>query len=133
MPQKASVKDFSFLFYDFSSLWYRHRLSVIRAKYWPNKGLNAGKPSLREKCPSTKFFQVCTFPHSDWMRRDTECLSVFSPNARKYGPEKTLYLDTFHAVLWNLKIEGCISSNATCFVLILKSLYIAGKLISLKF
>ena len=26
-------------------------------------------------------------------------LSVFSPNAGKYGPEKTLYLDTFHAVL----------------------------------
>ena len=23
---------------------------------------------------------------------------VFSPNAEKYGPEKTLYLDTFHAV-----------------------------------
>ena len=25
-------------------------------------------------------------------------LYVFSPNARKYGPEKTPYLDTFHAV-----------------------------------
>ena len=25
-------------------------------------------------------------------------LSVFSPNAGKYGPEKTPYLDTFHAV-----------------------------------
>ena len=24
--------------------------------------------------------------------------SVFSPNAGKYGPEKTPYLDTFHAV-----------------------------------
>ena len=24
-------------------------------------------------------------------------LSVFSPNAGKYGPEKTPYLDTFHA------------------------------------
>ena len=23
---------------------------------------------------------------------------VFSPNTGKYGPEKTLYLDTFHAV-----------------------------------
>ena len=28
----------------------------------------------------------------------TEYLSVFSPNAGKYGPEKTLYLDTVHAV-----------------------------------
>ena len=26
-------------------------------------------------------------------------LSVFSPNAGKYRPEITLYLDTFHAVL----------------------------------
>ena len=25
-------------------------------------------------------------------------LSVFSPNAGKYGPEKTPYLDTFYAV-----------------------------------
>ena len=25
-------------------------------------------------------------------------LSVFSPNAGKYGPEKTPYLDSFHAV-----------------------------------
>ena len=24
--------------------------------------------------------------------------SVFSPNLEKYGPEETLYLDTFHAV-----------------------------------
>ena len=30
-------------------------------------------------------------------------ISVFSPNAGKYGPEKTLYLDTFHAVLITLK------------------------------
>ena len=26
--------------------------------------------------------------------------SIFSPNARKYGPEKTPYLDTFHAVIY---------------------------------
>ena len=33
-------------------------------------------------------FLVSIFPHSDWIRRDTEYLSVFSPNVRKYGPEK---------------------------------------------
>ena len=27
-------------------------------------------------------------------------LSVFSPNARKYGPEKSPYLDTFQTVVW---------------------------------
>ena len=32
------------------------------------------------------------------IRRDKEYLSVFSPNAGKYGTEKTPYLDTFHAV-----------------------------------
>ena len=34
-----------------------------------------------------------------WIRRD-QYLSVFSLNAGKYGPEKTPYLDTFHAVPW---------------------------------
>ena len=37
--------------------------------------------TLREKCPNAEY------------------LSAFSPNARKYGPEKTPYLDTFHAVI----------------------------------
>ena len=31
---------------------------------------------------------VCLFPHSDWIRRETEYLSVFSANMGKYGPEK---------------------------------------------
>ena len=30
---------------------------------------------------------VHIFLHSDWVRRDTECLSVFTPNAGIYGPE----------------------------------------------
>ena len=30
-------------------------------------------------------------------RRDMEYLSVFIPNAGKYGPEKIPYLDTFHS------------------------------------
>ena len=56
------------------------------------------KHTLREKCPNTEFFLVRIFPHSDWIRRDTSYLSVFSPNVEKYGPEKTPYLDIFHAV-----------------------------------
>ena len=44
--------------------------------------------SLREKCPNTEFFLACVFPHSD---------RIF-PTAGKYGPEKTPYLDNFHAV-----------------------------------
>ena len=34
------------------------------------------------------FFLVRIFPHSDWIRRNTENLSVFSPNAGECGPEK---------------------------------------------
>ena len=45
------------------------------------------------------FFWSVLFPHLDWIRKDTSYLSVFSPNAGKYGPEKTPYLDTFHAVI----------------------------------
>ena len=54
--------------------------------------------TLLEKFPNTEFFLVRVFPDSDWIRRDTEYLSVFSPNAGKYKPEKTPYLDTFDAV-----------------------------------
>ena len=39
------------------------------------------------------------FLHLDWIRRDTEYLTVFSPNAGKYSPEKASYLDTFHTVI----------------------------------
>ena len=39
-------------------------------------------------------FLVCSYPHSDWIRRDTAYLSVFSPNAGKYRPEK-LRMRTF--------------------------------------
>ena len=32
-------------------------------------------------------------------------LSVFSQNAGKYGPEKTPYLDTFHALIISLNLR----------------------------
>ena len=43
-----------------------------------------------------RVFVVCIFSHSDWIWRDTPYLSVFSPNAKKYGSEKTPYYDIFH-------------------------------------
>ena len=60
--------------------------------------------TLREKCPNTEFFLARIFPHSDWIRRDTKYFSVLSPNAGKYGPEKTPYYCTFHTV--SLQILG---------------------------
>ena len=43
---------------------------------------NAWKASLFE------VFLVRIFLHSDWIGIDTEYLSAFYPNVRKYGPEK---------------------------------------------
>ena len=45
--------------------------------------------TLREKSPNTEKFLVRMFTHSDW---------IFSPYSVKYGPEITLYLDTFHVM-----------------------------------
>ena len=47
----------------------------------------------------TELFLVRIFLYLEWIRRETEYLSVFSPNTGKYGPEITLYLDNFYAVL----------------------------------
>ena len=82
-------------FCSFSGWWVLRYFSRINLEVW----LKLCSFSSREKCPNTDFlFLVCIFLHSDWIRRDTEYLSVFSPNAGKYGPEKILHLDTFHAV-----------------------------------
>ena len=54
---------------------------------------------LRKKWQITEFFLVGIFSYSGWIQRDTEYLSVFSPNTGKYGPEKNPYLDNFHALL----------------------------------
>ena len=47
----------------------------------------------------------------------TKYLSVFSPNAGKYGPEKTPYLDTFHAVCGTSqrKANGKVDLCGKCF------------------
>ena len=44
------------------------------------------KLPLRKKCLNTEFFLV---------------RMLFSPNAEKYGPEKTPYLGTFHVVFFS--------------------------------
>ena len=49
--------------------------------------------SLREKCPSMKFFLV----RISAVGLNTERYEVLNPNAGKYGPGKSPYLETFHA------------------------------------
>ena len=74
-------------------------------------------PLLREKFPNTEFFLVRIFPRLDWIRRDTPYLSVLSPNTEKYGPEKTPYLDTFHAVLYFMRIlRGLLMGDGICMI-----------------
>ena len=53
---------------------------------------------LRVKYSNTEFYLVRIFPNSDGIPRDEGYISVFSLNRGKYGPEKTLYLDTFYVV-----------------------------------
>ena len=51
-------------------------------------------------------FLVHIFPHLDWIRRDTLYLSVFGPNAGKYGAEKlriwTLFAQWFSILFFHL-------------------------------
>ena len=54
--------------------------------------------TMYEKFQDTEFFLFRIFPHSDWIRKDMEYLSVLRPNTRKYGPKKPPYLSTFYVV-----------------------------------
>ena len=91
------IDTFALFHFDGKMPCVRHDLKIILRGLQMDLSYNLTM-KLREKSPNTEFFLVRVFPHSDWIWGDTEYLSVFSPNARKYGPEKTPYLDTFHTV-----------------------------------
>ena len=59
--------------------------------------------TLREEYPNKEIFLICIFLDLAWIQRDTSYLSIFTPNAGKYGQEKTLYLDTFHKMIVSVK------------------------------
>ena len=63
------------------------------------------KGALREKCPDTEFY-LSIFSCIRTAYGDLLQISVFSLNTAKYRPEKTLYLDTFHAVCVCVCVEG---------------------------
>ena len=69
-----SIYIFSFMFTSFSTFTARKvsKYGVISGPYFPAFGLNTERYGV---------------------------ISATSPNVRKYGPEITPYLDTFHAVL----------------------------------
>ena len=75
---------------------------IQKIEHLKNETFSLKNYTRREKCPNTKIFLVHIFSFSDWIRRDT---LLFSPNTEKCGPEKTSYLDTFHAVtFWEVII-----------------------------
>ena len=56
--------------------------------------------TLPEKCPNIELFLVLfSCIRTEYGNLQGYFWSVFSLNTGKYGPEITLYLDTFHAVL----------------------------------
>ena len=50
-------------------------------------------------------YEVFSGPYFPAFELNTERYGVFSSNAGKYGPEKTPYLDTFHAVSTQLNMN----------------------------
>ena len=54
------------------------------------------------KVPKYGVFSGPYFRVFGLITRDTPYVSAFSQNAWKYGPEKTPYLNTFHAVLFHI-------------------------------
>ena len=62
----------------FMNGWYHHQEKWVKVTDQCSVWM-----SLCEKCPNTELFLVRIFPHSEWIRRDTKYLSVFTPNAGK--------------------------------------------------
>ena len=62
------------------------RWQYLEQEYYNNKALSIWIHGvLRKNCPYLELSWSAFFTHSDWTRRDTEYLSVFSPNAGKCG------------------------------------------------
>ena len=69
------------------------------------------KEALCEMCPNRKVFLVRILPHSDWMRRDTSYLSVFSPNAGKYEPENVSCNVLMISMFWQYFVKEVLPEN----------------------
>ena len=91
-------KRFERNFLSVSSCVILHDLSKVSQNDEVSLKLVSKGALLREKFPNEEFSLVRIFLYSNWIRKITEEISVFSPNTRKYRPEKTPYLDTFHAM-----------------------------------
>ena len=50
-------------------------------------------------CKNSGTWSVSVYIMAFYFRRPKDNKQLFSPNAEKYGPEKTPHLDTFHVVM----------------------------------
>ena len=67
---------------------YRHFAQIsIKWNVKKKRSIIIWLASLREKCPYSEFFWPVFSNISDWIRRDTPYLPLFSPSAGKYGPK----------------------------------------------
>ena len=84
------------------------------------------KPSTRNSSQCVKsvqiwsyFWSVFSLTRTEWEEiQSTKYLSVFNPNAGKYAPEITPYLDTFHTVSVSKKLQACspqLCTKMTCW------------------
>ena len=71
---------------------------------------------------------VRIFPNSDWVRRDISYVSVFSPNAGKFGPEQ-LQIRTLFAQQNTLKILKKNCAKKRSFLLRISSVQISSHLL----
>ena len=87
-----------------SEIWSRSL--NLKVKYYLELNVNhrfSGNNSVRKVVQFTAWtlskYGVFSGPYFPAFGLNTERLSLFSPNAGKWGPGKTPYLDTFHAVV----------------------------------
>ena len=82
----VSFYDFSWsseVYQDLGRLWYYHCVKSVRI--WSYSGPHFSSFGLNTE--SYGVILVLIFLHSDWIRRDTPHLSLFSPNAGKCVPK----------------------------------------------
>ena len=97
------------------------RQNYLKKSFKVLKCVSAWKVSVFGVC------QVCIFPHLDWIRVDMEYLSISSPNAGKYVPEKlrirTLFTqDMYQIYEFQEKVLNLVAKR--CSVLLKKVLII---------
>ena len=97
----------------FVHLFYMY-FYLVAAGLWPDF---LWTPLLK-KCQYSEIFRSVSSPHSDCIRRDMEYLSVFSPNAGKYGPEKLRIWTVFTqcAAFWGVPLILILVRNGATYL-----------------